>query len=57
LHSFFLGIRGTIAPFCGAAIASLFRGAGIDVKYVFLIAMALMLLGAGFQLAGVKYRY
>ncbi|HUV05113.1 MAG TPA: MFS transporter [Armatimonadota bacterium] len=57
LHSFSLGIRGAIAPFCGAAIASLFRSGGIDVRYVFLVAMALMLLGAGLQVIGVKHRY
>ena len=57
LHSFMLGIRGTIAPFCGAAMISLFRGGGIDVKYVFLISAGIMLLGGVFQLFGVKHRY
>jgi len=57
LHSFLLGIRGTIAPFCGAALVLLFKSGGADVKYVFLISMGLMLLGAGLQLVGVKRRY
>ena len=57
LHSFLLGIRGTIAPFIGAAIILAFKSGGIDVRYVFLISMALMLLGAGLQLVGVKSRY
>ncbi len=57
LHSFLLGIRGTIAPFCGAAIVSIFAAGRIDVKYVFLVSMGLMLLGAGLQLVGVKHRY
>lgn len=57
LHSFLLGIRGTLAPFCGAAIVGAFRGGGVDVKYLFLISAALMLLGAGLQVVGVKHRY
>lgn len=57
LHSFLLGIRGTIAPFCGAAMVSIFAAGRIDVKYVFLVSMGLMLLGAGLQLVGVKHRY
>jgi len=57
LHSFFLGIRGTIAPLCGAAIILLFKSEGIDVRYVFLIAMTLMLFGAVLQLIGVRQRY
>ena len=57
LHSFLLGIRGTTAPFCGAAIIGAFRHGGIDVRYLFLISMAVMLLGAGMQLFGVKRRY
>ena len=57
LHSFLLGIRGTIAPFCGAAMITLFRGQGIDVKFVFLISMSIMLLGGVLQTVGVKRRY
>lgn len=54
LHSFFLGIRGTIAPFVGAGIVSWFKAGGIDIRWVFLISMALMLVGAGIQVFGVK---
>lgn len=57
LHSFFLGIRGAAAPFLGAALVSSFRAQGIDVKYVFLVGMCLMLLGALFQATGCKNRY
>ena len=57
LHAFLLGIRGTIAPFIGAAIVSAFKSGNIDVRYLFLISMALMLLGAVLQLVGVKSRY
>lgn len=57
LHSFLLGIRGTIAPFCGAALVSVFKAGQIDMRYVFLVSMGLMLLGAGLQSLGVKRRY
>jgi MFS family permease len=57
LHAFLLGIRGTIAPLIGAVIVSLFKSGGLDVRYVFLIAMSLMLLGAFLQLVGVRKRY
>lgn len=56
LHSFLLGIRGTIAPFVGAALVVSFKAGGMDVRYVFLIAMGLMLLGCGMQLAAVRAR-
>ena len=57
LHSFLLGIRGTTAPFIGAAMVTAFRGHHVDVKYAFLVSMALMLLGAMLQLLGVRKRY
>lgn len=57
LHSFLLGIRGTIAPFIGAALVAFFRASHIDIRFVFLISMLLMLLGAVLQLVGVKSRY
>ncbi len=57
LHSFLLGIRGTIAPFIGAALVSSFRANHIDIRFVFLISMLLMLFGAILQLVGVKSKY
>jgi len=57
LHSFLLGIRGTIGPFVGAAMASGFKSHGADIRYVFLISMGIMLLGALLQLVGVRKRY
>lgn len=57
LHSFLLGIRGTIAPFCGAGLISLYHTAGLDVRYVFLVSMGLMFLGGLLQLHGVKCKY
>ena len=57
LHSFFLGIRGTTAPFIGAWMVTSFRHADVDIKYAFLVSMGLMLLGAAFQIIGVKTKY
>ncbi len=57
LHSFLLGIRGTTAPFIGAWMVTSFRNAHVDTKYAFLVSMALMLLGAIFQLVGVRTKY
>lgn len=57
LHSFLLGIRGTIGPLVGAGMIAAFAHKGIDMKFAFLVAMSLMLLGAAFQLAGVRNRY
>ena len=54
LHSFLLGIRGTIAPFCGVAIVSIFKTGHVDMRYVFLISMGIMLLGAGLQVVGIR---
>ncbi|NLC58437.1 MAG: MFS transporter [Armatimonadetes bacterium] len=54
LHSFLLGIRGTVAPFAGAALMRAMGAHGIDVKYLFLVSMALILLGCWMQAAGVK---
>lgn len=57
LHSFLLGIRGTIGPFVGAWMVSSMKHVGMDVRYAFLVSMAVMLTGALFQLFGVKTRY
>lgn len=57
LHSFLLGIRGTIGPFVGALMVTAFRHQHVDIKYAFLVSMGMMLLGAVFQLIGVKTKY
>ena len=55
LHSFLLGLRGTIAPFCGAALAAYFRTNGLGVRYIFLIAMVLLMVGCGLQAYSLRF--
>lgn len=57
LHSFWLGVRGTTAPFLGAALVSLFKANGLSIRYVFLVSMAVMLAGFATQVVGVRERY
>lgn len=57
LHSFWLGVRGTMAPFLGAGLVSLLKAHDIQMRYVFLIAMAVMLMGFATQIVGVREQY
>ena len=57
LHSFLLGLRGTIAPFVGAGIVLLFKSHNLPVRYIFLISMAVMFVGFVIQLIGVRDRF
>jgi len=57
LHSFLLGLRGTIAPFVGAGLVSLCRTHDVSVRYIFLVSMVVMLAGFLTQLAGVRERF
>ena len=57
LHSFWLGVRGTTAPFLGAALVALFKANGQPVRYVFLISTAIMLVGFLTQLVWVRERH
>ena len=54
LHSFLLGIRGTIAPFCGAGLVTLLKLKGVDIRYVFLLAVGLLVAGVIMQALCVK---
>ena len=57
LHSFWLGVRGTTAPFAGAALVSLFKANDLQMRYVFLIGLVVMLAGLVAQVVGVRERY
>lgn len=57
LHSFLLGIRGTLAPFAGVAILHALEQSGTDVKYLFLVGLVLILAGCWMQVVGVRTRY
>ncbi len=57
LHSFLLGIRGTLAPFAGVAIMEALQASGHDIKYLFIVSIVLMLAGCGMQAWGVRTRF
>ncbi|MFA6665632.1 MAG: MFS transporter [Armatimonadota bacterium] len=54
LHNFLLGIRGTVAPFCGAALVTLFGSIGLDVRYAFLVGALLFFVGILIQIIGLR---
>lgn len=54
LHSFMLGIRGLTAPFIGGGLSQLLTARGLDLRYVFLVALAFILIGCWMQLAGLR---
>lgn len=45
VHMFVQGIRGITVPFIGAALITLCRAAGVDIKYIFLASVAMMVVG------------
>ncbi len=49
LQSFLLGIRGTIAPFIGSALASALRVHDLNLRWAFALGMLFMLVGAWMQ--------
>jgi MFS family permease len=54
LHNFLLGIRGTVAPFCGAALVALFESIGLDIRYAFLVGALLFFVGILIQIVGLR---
>jgi MFS family permease len=54
LQSFLLGIRGTIAPFIGGALGQWLVHANQDRRWVFLIGLVFMLVGAWMQTVAMK---
>ena len=54
LFSWLLGIRGSIAPFVGAALKQAFEGRGWDFRYIFIWAVLIMFAGAVMQIFGVR---
>lgn len=53
LFSWLMGVRGTIAPFIGAALMRSFQSRGWDFRYLFLFGAGVMLVGALIQALGV----
>jgi MFS family permease len=54
LQSFLLGIRGSIAPFVGSALMRLFRANGWEIRAIFLIGLAFILVGWWMQVMGLR---
>jgi MFS family permease len=54
LFACILGIRGSIAPFIGAALKEAFTGRGWDFRYIFLLATVILFIGALMQVAGMR---
>ena len=52
LHSFLLGVRGSIAPFIGAAM----KDAGMELWAIFTVALVLMVVGGVMQAVGLARR-
>ena len=54
LFSFLIGIRGSIAPLAGAKLIGYFADRQWDMRYLFLLAAFIMLIGATMQVVGMK---
>jgi MFS family permease len=54
LQSFLLGIRGTIAPFAGSALASVLEAHGHNLRWVFAVGLVFMLAGAWMQAMAMR---
>lgn len=57
LHSFAMGIRGTVAPFCGAGIVALFKAHHANPRCAFVPCIGLMLTGAVLLAFGSRRRH
>lgn len=55
MHSLLLGVRGVLAPFVGAAMARSLQMRNMDVRWVFALSAALILLGALLQWMGMRH--
>ncbi|MEI6916242.1 MAG: MFS transporter [Armatimonadota bacterium] len=55
IHSLLLGVRGIAAPFVGAGMAHWLQATGHDVRWVFVVGGALVLIGAILQFYGLRY--
>lgn len=54
LFACILGIRGVLAPFVGAWLISSFVAQELDIRYIFLIGVAILLVGTMMQIAGLR---
>jgi MFS family permease len=56
LHSFLLGIRGVLAPVLGGFMIEGLRNYGLDLRWVFVVALTLILTGCWMQVIGIRRR-
>jgi MFS family permease len=56
LHSFLLGIRGVIAPVMGGFMIEGLRNYGLDLRWLFVLALSLILAGCWMQVMGIRRR-
>jgi len=54
LQSFLLGIRGSIAPFLGTALAAALEAHDISLRWVFVVGLFFMLIGAWMQVVAMR---
>ena len=54
LQSFLLGIRGTIAPFAGGAMATYLRANDVSLRYAFAVALVFILAGCWMQVVAMR---
>lgn len=54
LQSFLVGIRGSIAPFIGGGMAQAFLDRGINLRWIFLISLGFILVGAWMQVVAMR---
>jgi MFS transporter, DHA1 family, inner membrane transport protein len=56
LHSFLLGIRGVLAPLLGAMLIRSLQSYGLDMRWLFVLALTLILTGCWMQVIGIRRR-
>lgn len=54
LQSFLLGVRGTIAPFIGSGLAGVLESHGHDLRWVFVVGLVFMGIGAWMQVVAMR---
>lgn len=54
LQSFLLGMRGSVAPFLGSALAHVLRAHQLNLRYAFALSIVFMLAGAWMQLVAAR---
>jgi MFS family permease len=54
LQSFLLGIRGSVAPFIGAAMAAALTAEGLNLRWIFAVGLLFMMIGAWMQIIAAR---